>query len=90
MNIISYPPSKLWKCPSCDKQHSPRGYHDWIRCKCGMWFDVTGSALWEKKGGDKIAISAMETSHINSCLAMILVRPEIRPGYAKLLMERPL
>jgi hypothetical protein len=52
-----------------------------------MWFDITGSALWEKKNGDKIALSAMETSHINNCIAMILCRPQMRSGYAKLLIE---
>jgi hypothetical protein len=52
-----------------------------------MWFDGYGNALWTTKDMRRIPIFQMETSHINACLAMILIRPEIRPGYAKHLIK---
>ncbi len=57
------------------------------RCKCGMYHDRDGDPLWETKSGRSIKVSAMETSHLNNSLAMILTRPDWRPGYAKLLIE---
>jgi hypothetical protein len=57
------------------------------RCACGMYYDGEWKPLWETKNGRSIPVSNMETSHINSALAMILVTPDWRQGYAKLLIE---
>jgi len=54
---------------------------------CGMWFDSHGFALWETKDKRRIPLFQMETSHLQHCLAIIIVRPDVRPGYAKLIIE---
>jgi len=52
-----------------------------------MYYDEARQPLWETKNGRSIRVRDMETSHLNNALAFILVTPDWRPGYAKLLIE---
>jgi len=79
---------EFWVCPICRVSIGARGPFDHGKCmNCNVWIDATGSALWTTEDKQRIPIWRMETSHINNCIAMILVRPEWRPGFAKLLIE---
>jgi len=52
-----------------------------------MYYNGEWKPLWETKNGRSIRVADMETSHINNALAMILIQPGWRQGYAALLID---